>query len=254
MGAMRIPRRPALALMAAALAACGKEASPAPAAKAPATARKPRDDQEERRQRLLRRLDAQRLFNIDWPAGSMNAAEAVVSLREATGLNLVLTPEARERAAAMKLPSALAVHDETTRSVLDRFLPTVQLKWEVRSGVILLRLDAEHLPVHAPPQEPAAPETPEVLRMRELIGLRRLDISLDDASVAEALDYLAWQTGLRFERDESLADGAKGARVSLHATDVTVADALDLLLLEAYPDDSATYDVTPDGVKLTRRP
>ncbi len=247
------PRPLALLALPLLLAACGQEAARAPAAKPPAVARKPRVDQEERRQRLLRRLDAQRLFNIDWPAGSMNAVQAVAALREATGLNLVLTPEAREQAGALALPSALVAHGETTRSVLDRFLPAVRLRWEVRSGVILLRLEEESLPVHAPPEEPEHEEPSDVVRMRELLGLRRIDLSLDDGSLAEALDYLAWQTGLRFEREESLAEVAKSRRVSLHATDVTVADALDLLLLEAFPDDSATYDVTPDGVKLRLR-
>ncbi len=234
------------------LVSCGGGTAPPPP-RAAVASRKPRDDAEERRQRLMRRLDAQRLFNLDWSAGSMTAADAVAALREATGLNLVLTPEARERAVAYRIASALTAHDETTRSVLDRFLRELQLRWEARSGVILIRLDSEELPVHAPPRPPAPEEPAEVGRMRDLIGLRRVDLTLDDASLAEALDYLAWQTGLRFERDESVAAAIKEGKVSLNATDVTIAEAMDLLLLEAFPDDRVTYDVTAAGVRLRAR-
>ncbi len=189
------------------------------------------------------RLYRETVVDLDFAAASLE--DAIAFLREFTGTSLLLDPAAQQRTRG---PYSFTIKRVSVREALERLLTQfgLGLAYQDKVAVITSAEKAAQNPVvKAFAAEAGLAEArrildrvsesapPEVLHDKPLadqLGRFRVTATFDDASLADAIEFLHATTGLNFLIDGSVDPTQEAYRVSAGVKDALLRDFLDDIL------------------------
>jgi tetratricopeptide (TPR) repeat protein len=95
--------------------------------------------------------------------------------------------------------------------------------------------------------------TPEEQALAGKLQTTRVDMSFKDVPFPQAVDYLTAASGLNLVIDGRAREDLDALTLSLGADRVTVAEALDLILLQAAPDGKIVFEIVGNVVRFLKK-